>query len=124
MVFTGIVEEMGEVLSMEMLPNQKMWDGSVSDGWVLKAISVSTPVHPDLPQPQGLQLHHPSLLGEVARSRLLYHHRGAALRMPALAGLSCFDCHVINIWKNIGFVIHIDDCCMFYEVTKMVHHRG
>lgn len=36
MVFTGIVEEKGEVVSMELKPNQKMWDGTISDGWVLK----------------------------------------------------------------------------------------
>mmetsp|Transcript_119872 Transcript_119872/g.311043 ORF Transcript_119872/g.311043 Transcript_119872/m.311043 type:complete len:246 (+) Transcript_119872:104-841(+) len=36
MVFTGIVEEMGEVVSVERKANLEMWDGSKSEGFVLK----------------------------------------------------------------------------------------
>mmetsp|Transcript_62203 Transcript_62203/g.148341 ORF Transcript_62203/g.148341 Transcript_62203/m.148341 type:complete len:246 (+) Transcript_62203:82-819(+) len=36
MVFTGIVEEMGTVLSVEKKANLEMWDGSKSEGFVLK----------------------------------------------------------------------------------------
>jgi riboflavin synthase len=35
MVFTGIVEEQGEVLSMSKVPDLAMWDGSIGEGWVL-----------------------------------------------------------------------------------------
>ncbi|CAL1140936.1 unnamed protein product [Cladocopium goreaui] len=36
MVFTGIVEEMGEVVSVERKADLEMWDGSKSEGFVLK----------------------------------------------------------------------------------------
>ncbi|CAE7536304.1 rib5 [Symbiodinium natans] len=36
MVFTGIVEEMGTVLSVERKANLEMWDGSKSEGFVLR----------------------------------------------------------------------------------------
>merc|ERR1719215_2512732 len=36
MVFTGIVEEMGEVLSVERKADLEMWDGTKSEGFVLK----------------------------------------------------------------------------------------
>mmetsp|Transcript_51210 Transcript_51210/g.94741 ORF Transcript_51210/g.94741 Transcript_51210/m.94741 type:complete len:259 (-) Transcript_51210:23-799(-) len=36
MVFTGIVEEMGEVLSIDKKHDLVMWDGSKSEGFVLK----------------------------------------------------------------------------------------
>jgi len=35
MVFSGIVEEMGEVVSYAKLPSVTMWDGSTQAGWVL-----------------------------------------------------------------------------------------
>lgn len=34
-MFTGIVEEMGEVVSLTRNDTVKQWDGSVSEGWVL-----------------------------------------------------------------------------------------
>ena len=34
-MFTGIVEEMGEVVSLTRSETVKQWDGSVSEGWVL-----------------------------------------------------------------------------------------
>ena len=34
-MFTGIVEEMGEVVSLTRNETVKQWDGSVSEGWVL-----------------------------------------------------------------------------------------
>lgn len=39
MVFTGIVEEMGEVVSLVHKSNVELWDGSVGDGWVLTVLS-------------------------------------------------------------------------------------
>lgn len=39
MVFTGIVEEMGEVVSLVQRPDVKMWDGSVGEGWILTVSS-------------------------------------------------------------------------------------
>ncbi|CAK9114457.1 unnamed protein product [Durusdinium trenchii] len=36
MVFTGIVEEMGTVISVERKADLEMWDGSKSEGFVLK----------------------------------------------------------------------------------------
>jgi len=36
MVFTGIVEEMGEVVSVDRKANLEMWDGSKSEGFVLR----------------------------------------------------------------------------------------
>ena len=36
MVFTGIVEEMGAVVSMERQSDLLLWDNSRGEGWVLK----------------------------------------------------------------------------------------
>jgi riboflavin synthase len=36
MVFTGIVEEMGEVVSLEKHSSMTLWDGSIGEGWILK----------------------------------------------------------------------------------------
>ncbi|CAK0911192.1 unnamed protein product, partial [Prorocentrum cordatum] len=36
MVFTGIVEEMGEVLTITRKADLEMWDGSKSEGFVLR----------------------------------------------------------------------------------------
>ena len=36
MVFTGIVEEMGVVVSMAKQAGITLWDGSTADGWVLR----------------------------------------------------------------------------------------
>ena len=34
-MFSGIVEEIGEVIGLEELPNMKLWDGTESSGWKL-----------------------------------------------------------------------------------------
>ena len=36
MVFSGIVEEMGTVVSMVKVPEITLWDGSKGEGWLLK----------------------------------------------------------------------------------------
>ena len=35
MVFTGIVEEQGTVLSLQEVPDLRLWDGSTGAGWKL-----------------------------------------------------------------------------------------
>ena len=36
MVFSGIVEEMGTVVSMKKMKEITLWDGSKGEGWLLK----------------------------------------------------------------------------------------
>ena len=36
MVFSGIVEEMGTVVSMKKVKEITLWDGSKGEGWLLK----------------------------------------------------------------------------------------
>jgi riboflavin synthase len=35
MVFSGIIEEVGTVVSLTKQPDVALWDGSVGEGWVL-----------------------------------------------------------------------------------------
>lgn len=35
MVFSGIIEEVGSVVSLTKRPDVALWDGSVGEGWVL-----------------------------------------------------------------------------------------